>query len=120
MGIDEYIFKFAQWVEQNYGITGLLVCLFIYTAVLVSIYLLLNLLPESKEVIVWSQCSSCAYRRKKDNVFVLACPKHRERRWNDFNMKICPQNNFCDCQVDKSLRNPTVFSREDAPDNKKR
>ena len=60
--MDPYIFEFVTWVYQSYGRTGLLVAFLGLTALLGAIFFGLSRLPESKNVIVWSKCTTCKYR----------------------------------------------------------
>jgi len=116
--MNDEIQKLIDLIYQHYGKTGLLVCLIALLALYALALILLSRLPESPNVIVWSKCSSCRYKRKKDNVFVLSCPKYEAPRWNQFRSPICP-NHGCEegCRCIAGLPNPSVFKRDDLPED---
>ena len=49
--MEEKIFEFTRWIYQNYGWLGCFIFLLIFITALALIFFLINLLPESKEVI---------------------------------------------------------------------
>ena len=115
--MEKYIHSFIEWIYQNYGQTGLAVAFVIYLSILTLAYILLSLLPGSKEVIVWSACSSCKYKRKESNVFVLACAKHEKPRWNQLKSPPCPCASHADCTVIENQSNPALFRRDNLSEN---
>ena len=111
--IEEKIFEFSSWIYQSYGWIGSVAFFLLYLAVLALTFFLLNLLPEPKTVILWSKCASCRYKRKESNVFVLACPKHEELRWNQFRTPLCPrQDEFEEWEVIKNQSSPLIVRRD--------
>ena len=116
--MNEPALQLVDLVYQNYGRAGCGVALLLTLAVLALIFVLLNRLPESKIVTVWSKCQSCKYKRKESNVFILACPKHESPRWNQFRFPVCPrQNDFEAWEVIKNQSNPAFFHRDKLPEN---
>ena len=114
--MDSEVFKFVGWVYNHYGRTGCGVCLLIMLSVLALIFFLLNRLPESKTVAVWSKCASCKYKHKDDNVFVMACSKYETPRLFYFNLKPCPQqNDYEDCLFIENQSDPAIFRRDSLP-----
>jgi len=110
--MDELIFEFTGWVYQNYGRAGCAISLLIILSFLALSFFLLNLLPESKMVIVWSACLSCKYKRKRSNVFVLTCPKYEMPRFFYFRLPPCPCASYVDCNVVGNQSDPVLFRRD--------
>ena len=112
------VFQFTEWIYHNYGRTGCAVCLLIILAILALICVLVSRLPESQTVTVWSKCSSCKYKHKEDNTFVLACPKYETPRFFYFDLKPCPrQSDYEDCSVIENQPDPAFFRRGSLPQN---
>jgi len=86
-------------------------------AFLALVFILLNALPAPKTVAVWSACSSCKYKRKKSNVFVLACPERERPRFLYINSPPCPRQHLYEgCRVIESQSDPAFFKREELPE----
>jgi hypothetical protein len=116
--MDKEVWQFIGWIYNNYGRTGCLVCLVGILAILTLIFVLLNRLPESKTITVWSKCASCKFKRRADNVFILACPKYETPRFFYFNMKPCPrQDGYDDCEFIENQSDPAFFNRDSLPEN---
>lgn len=118
--MDDKIFEFVEWIFQHYGRVGCLVFMLIIIVVLVLIFFLLSRLPEPKKIIVWSKCSSCKYKCKNKNLFVLKCSQYERPRWNQFRSPPCPiADNNKGCVIVQNRSNPSLFNREDVPDDMK-
>ena len=114
--MDDWIFKFDDYILNHYGRIGCAVVAFGMIALLALTLFLLSRLPEPKEIIVWSQCGSCRYKRKKDHTFVLLCRQYERPRWNQFKSPPCPKQ-CCgkgDIFMD-GIENPSVFKRAELP-----
>ena len=114
----EQTYKLMEWIELNFGRTGCFIFAFTVIALFALGLFLLSRLPESKTITIYSECSSCKYRRKKSNVFVLACRKHEKPRWYQFKTPPCPrQNDFEDWEVIKNQSDPAFFHEDNLPEN---
>ena len=114
--MEKYIWDFTGWIYENYGQTGCVISLLIMLSALTLAFFLLNLLPESKTVIIWSKCTSCKYRCMESNVFVLACAKHETPRFFDFRSPPCPRISYEDRSVIHDQSNPAIFRRDSLPE----
>jgi len=120
--IEKRIHEFVGMIYQNYGRVGCAVALLIITGVLVLAYYLLNRLPESKKVILWSKCHSCKYRCNHSGVFVVNCLIHEEVRWNIFFQPRCPHTCLyegCEILYGKEMGMSAAFDKEDVPESMK-
>jgi len=116
--MDNKIFQFTEWIYLNYGRAGCAVCLLIIISILALIFIFLNRLPESKIVTVWSKCSTCKYKRKESNTFVLACPKYEAPRFIYFRSPLCPQQNkYAGCQIIENQSDPAFIHRDNLLEN---
>jgi len=115
--MQEQVWELTDWIYRQYGQAGLLAVLATIIVLMVLAYILFNRLPESPNVIVWSKCSSCRYKRKKRNVFVLACRRYEKPRWNQFSSPLCPAQGCKEgCKCIAGLQNPSVFKRDELPE----
>ena len=115
--MDQYIWEFARWIRLTYGRTGCAVAFLIMVSLLALAFFLLSRLPEPKEIIVWSKCSSCKYKCNKSNVLVLACPKHEMPRLFDFKLPPCPrQHSFAGCDIIENQSSPAILRRDSLPE----
>ena len=112
--MERRIIEFVAGINYRFGWMGSLTVLIIVIGMLVLVFYLLNKLPESKKVIVWSKCSSCKYKSKNNKVFVFDCPKYEVPKWNEWKSPPCPiAEKYDGCKVDFWLDNPTVLWRDD-------
>lgn len=112
--MERRIFEFVAGINYRFGWIGGLVAFLLVIGTLALAFYLLNKLPESKKMIVWSKCSSCKYKCKSNKVFVFDCPKYEVPKWNQWKSPPCPvTENYDGCKVDYLLDNPAVLWHDD-------
>ena len=112
--MERRFFEFVAGINYRFGWLGSLVVFLFVIGILALTFYLLNKLPESKKVIVWSKCSSCKYKCRNSKVFVFECPKYEMPKWNGRKSPPCPiAEKYDGCKIDFQLENPTVLWRDD-------
>jgi len=112
----ERAFVFVAWIYQRYGRVGSFVSLLVVLAILALLLYLLNRLPESNKVVIWSKCNSCKYKRKRrdyHNTVVLDCPCYEKPCWNQLRSPACPRKGYEACIVCVESNPLVVIKRED-------
>ena len=109
--------KLTAMIYNHYGRIGLLVTELIIIGLCTLTWFLLNLLPEPKEVIIWSQCFSCKYKKARNDTFVMLCRQYEKPRWNQFRKPDCPaqKNGYSGCTTLADQYNFAVFKRDEVP-----
>jgi len=110
------IYEFVDWLYQSYGRTGCLIVLLAMLALLGVAFYVLNKLPESKEIIVWSKCTFCKYKSVEKNVVVLVCPKHEKEPFFQLKKPVCSRS-IPELYKVKSVDNSVVMKKKDLPEN---